>query len=408
MTEAAAKPAYDSRRQVRVLTSLVAVLNLHPHVAVWVLYLTEFRDISLAQVGIMEGIFWGFTLALEIPSGAFADRFGRRLGFVVGITIEAVGVFIFALAGDFNLLMVSYVLWGSGIAFRSGNDGAFLYDALAADGRTDEYADRFGVIHAAMRFVTSGGAIAGGAIAGATDLQVAVFAGFATYLVSMPVLLLMREPPRSSTAGVSSYVGTLGTAWQLFRRRPALRYIVLLEIALMIAVPIQFLLFQPFLREYVVSLFLVGVLIVPIELSGAGGALLSGRLTRRFGMQGVGLIAITGVLSGLLLLASFDHIAVLAAFALPQVSRGLFFPAVSAYINERATSDVRATVLSVGPFGNALVFALIAPMAGVAGDASLRLAFLITAMLILVICAPLYLLWRRADRLPPPVELPRS
>ncbi len=406
MTEVAAKPTYDSRRQVRVLTSLVAVLNLHPHVAIWVLYLTEFRDISLAQVGIMEGIFWGFTLALEIPSGAFADRFGRRLGFAVGIAIEATGVFIFALAGDFNLLMVSYVLWGGGIAFRSGNDGAFLYDALAADGRTEEYADRFGALHAAMRFATSGGAIAGGAIAGATDLQIAVFAGFATYLVSIPALLLMREPPRKSSAGVSSYVGTLGTAWQLFRRRPALRYIVLLEIALIASVPIQFLLFQPFLREYGVSLFLVGVLVVPIELSGAAGALLSGRLTRRFGMRGVGLLAIGGVLAGLLTLMAVDHVVALAAFALPQVSRGVFFPAVSAYINDRSTSDIRATVLSVGPFGNALVFALMAPLAGVAGDASLRLAFGVTALLILGTCAPLYLLWRRADRVPPPVESP--
>ena len=121
-----------------MLGALVTILTLHPHVAVWVLYLTEYRDISLAQVGIMEGIFWGVTLALEIPSGAFADRFGRRLGFIVGVTVEASGVFIFAFTGDFSLLMVSYVLWGSGIAFRSGNDGAFLYDALAADGRTEE------------------------------------------------------------------------------------------------------------------------------------------------------------------------------------------------------------------------------------------------------------------------------
>lgn len=53
------------------------------------------------------------------------------------------------LTGDFNLLMVCYVLWGSGIAFCSGNDGAFLYDAVAADDQTEEYADRFGVLHAA-------------------------------------------------------------------------------------------------------------------------------------------------------------------------------------------------------------------------------------------------------------------
>ena len=405
MADVTAASAYDARRQVRVLTALVTVLNLHPHIAIWVLYLTEFRDISLAQVGIMEGIFWGFTLALEIPSGAFADRFGRRFGFALGITMEAVGVFIFALAGDFSLLMVSYVLWGSGIAFRSGNDGAFLYDALAADGRSEEYADRFGAMHAAMRFATSGGAIAGGAIAGATDLQIAVFAGFATYLISIPALLALREPPRSSTASVGSYLGTLTAAWRLFQQRPALRYIVLLEIALTMSGPIWFVLFQPFLRGHGIPLVLVGVLIVPIELSSAGAALLSGRAVRRFGMQGVGLIAIMGTVGGLATLATVDHVAALAAFALPQMAFGIFVPAVSAYINTRATSDVRATVLSAGPFGHALMFAVIAPLAGVAGDVSLRLAFGVTALLILVTAGPLYLLWRRADQLPPPSEV---
>ena len=256
-----------------------------------------------------------------------------------------------------------------------------------------------------MRFATAVGAVAGGAIAGSTDLQIAVLAGFATYLASVPTLLLLREPPRTSTAGVSSYLGTLRAAFQLFRERPALRYIVLLEIVLMMSMPIQFILFQPFLRDYGVSLFLVGALIVPIELSGAFGSIFSARVTRRIGMRGVGLIAITGTVGGLVLLAAINHVAIFLAFMLPQVARGLFFPAVSAYINTRATSDVRVTVLSVGPFGYALMFALIAPLAGVAGDASLRLAFGLTALIILSAAAPLYLLWLRADRRPPPEEV---
>jgi hypothetical protein len=61
-------------------------------------------------------------------------------------------------------------------------------------------------------------------------------------------------------------------------------------------------------------------------------------------------------------------------------------------------------VLSVGPFGNALTFALVALLADIAGDASLRLAFGISELLILVTCGPLYLLWRKVDRVPPSVE----
>ena len=37
VAETVASPRYDARRQVRVLTALVTILNLHPHIAVWVL-----------------------------------------------------------------------------------------------------------------------------------------------------------------------------------------------------------------------------------------------------------------------------------------------------------------------------------------------------------------------------------
>ncbi|MDA0353439.1 MAG: MFS transporter [Chloroflexi bacterium] len=406
MADVAHAPEYDSPRQVRVLTALLATLSVQPHVAIWVVYLTEFRDISLSQVGLMEGAFWLVSLAFEIPSGAFSDRFGRRAGFVVGVTVEGTGVLIFALADTFPLLWLSYVLWASGIAFRSGNDGAFLYDALAANGRTQEYAERFGRLHAVLRFATSGGAILGGVLAGLTNLQVAAFAGFVTFVVASPALLFMREPPRTSSSGVSSYRGTLGAAWRLLRDRPALRYIILFETALVMVMPVQFLLFQPFLRQHGVSLVWLGVLVVPIELAAAAGSLLSGRILRRFGIRNIAVAALAAVVSGLLVLASVDHVVALAAFALPQLAHGVLGPTVSSYINTRATSDVRATVLSVGPFGNALLFAVMAPLAGVAGDSSLRLAFALAALLILVAAGATLLLWLRADRLPPPVDTP--
>ncbi|MBT5773101.1 MAG: MFS transporter [Dehalococcoidia bacterium] len=205
MAGTSAAEGYDTRRQVRVLYAVSGLVNLNPHIAVWVIYLMEFRGISLAQVGLMEGMFWSVTLALEIPSGAISDRYGRKVGFLLGTVIEGSGVLMFALADSFPLLMASYVVWGSGIAFRSGNDGAFLYDALSADGKQGDYADRMGVLAAVMRFAAAGGAIAGGAIAEVTSLQVVVFFGAASFMGALLALIPMREPPRTSTVGPQSY-----------------------------------------------------------------------------------------------------------------------------------------------------------------------------------------------------------
>ena len=61
-------------------------------------------------------------------------------------------------------------------------------------------ADR-GVLAAVMRFAAAGGAIAGGAIAEVTSLQVVIFFGAASFIAALVALIPMREPPRTSTAG---------------------------------------------------------------------------------------------------------------------------------------------------------------------------------------------------------------
>ena len=103
--------AFRADRNVRLLYLFTLVRQSHPHLAIWVVYLTEFRDLTLAQVGILEGFFWVAALLAEIPTGAFADRYGRRLTFAVGAAVEGTGILVFALASGFAILLPSYVLW---------------------------------------------------------------------------------------------------------------------------------------------------------------------------------------------------------------------------------------------------------------------------------------------------------
>ena len=76
-------------RNVRLFYALAVAREFTPMLAVWVVYLTDFRHLTLTQVGVMEGLFWAVKLGLELPSGAFADRFGRRATFITGIAMEA-------------------------------------------------------------------------------------------------------------------------------------------------------------------------------------------------------------------------------------------------------------------------------------------------------------------------------
>lgn len=388
---------FEVTRNVRLFYALGFARELSPLLVIWVVYLTDYRGLSLAQVGLMEGLFWLIKLAAEVPSGAFADRYGRRLTFVAGLGLEAVGVVLFAFAGDFALLAVSYSIWAAGLAFRSGNEEAYLYDALAAGRRQSEFSDRIGMYWALGISAVLVGGVAGGVLAEAAGLRVAVLACLVPYVLVAPVLWRMQEPPRASDRVRASYLETLGGALEAVRNDAALRWMLLLQIALFGAQPAFFLLAQPFMREHGVPLALFGVLIAPVHLAWALSGLVSGRAVRRFGLKGtLGGAIVTGT-AGLLVLTAVDHVAAFVGLAATMAAAGIAFPAIGSYVNDRTASEVRATVLSIAPLGSSVVLGVAGVGAGALAQRSLQLAFGSMAVAVLVAAGGCFLAWLGAD-----------
>ena len=389
--------AFSADRNVRLLYLFTLLRQSQPHLAVWVVYLTEFRELTLTQVGILEGFFWVAALLAEIPTGAFADRFGRRLTFVVGAAVEGIGILTFGLASDFGILLTSYVLWSLGIAFATGNDTAYLYDSLAAEGQEHDYTRRAGRNAALGKGSIMAGSIAGSAIAAAYTLQTPILLAAVPYALAIPIALRMQEPP-STRSRELSYGGTIRAAMAALRRDPGVRWLILFQIALSIIFVADFLLMQPFLRSHHVPIAIFGLLQVPVRLAGAAGSVLAHRVADALGLRVAIAATLVGALSGLALLAAADHVAAFAGFVVLQFATGAIMPSLGAYVNDRTGSEVRATVLSVAPLGTSIAFALAAPCAGVVGDLSLRVAFGGMGGAILLLAGGAYLLWLRIDR----------
>ena len=398
-------------RNVQLLYALGLLTMLQPGLAVWVVYLTDFRHLTLAEVGVMELFFWGAKVLLEVPSGAFADRFGRRRTFAFGLVLEATGVTLFAFAGSFWLLLISYVLWSGGVAFRSGNDQAYMYDTLAAVRRGHEFTARMGVYQALVSVAMMTSGVGGSWLASRTTLQVPLALGAVPFLFAAVVVVLMQEPPASRAAldaGAEAegnapparlgYRETLAVAIATVRANPLLRYALLFQIALVAAFEADILLLQPFLAAQGVPLALFGLLQVPVRLGHIVGSVAAARVLRATGVFGIAGGTLTLAAGGLALLAIVDHPVAFVGFVAVQIAMGALLPGVGAYVNDRTDSRIRATILSVVPLGMSLSFALTGPLLGIAGNVSLRLAFGGMAVLILATAGPLLVLWRRAER----------
>jgi hypothetical protein len=67
-------------------------------------------------------------------------------------------------------------------------------------------------------------------------------------------------------------------------------------------------------------------------------------------------------------------------------------------VNDRTESNIRATVLSFAPLGQAVAFAIAATALGLIADIDLRLGFAVSAASVGLTSGAMYLLWLRADR----------
>jgi MFS family permease len=92
-------------------------------------FLEKATGVSIASVGLIEGVAEAGTSLIKIASGAVSDRIGRRKPLVVfGYTLSAVTKTIFPLAGTVFAVLTARVIDRMGKGIRDAPRDAFLAD----------------------------------------------------------------------------------------------------------------------------------------------------------------------------------------------------------------------------------------------------------------------------------------
>jgi len=87
-------------------------------------------NFSMFQIGLFFSITSIFSLLFEIPTGAFADLYGRKKSVLLGFFIESIaclGIYFFT---NFYVLLVLSALLGIGFTFSSGAREAWVTDLI--------------------------------------------------------------------------------------------------------------------------------------------------------------------------------------------------------------------------------------------------------------------------------------
>ena len=394
-------------------------------VPVWIIFLQDERGLSLTQVGLMEAVFWVSMFVAEVPTGAIADRFGRRISLALGGFMFTIGTFMFVMLESFAGLAVSYVIMAVSMTLYSGSGHALLYDSLRVLGRTREYEKHMGRSEAMMTGALLGAALFGGPMAGLWGLEAVFLIGAGTMAAAGFVALLLREPPRteeefgpdglhaapisSADARDGSSQGVVGYVFEGFRivlrQRPIL-WIIILAGIVTVAYEMPNFFVQPFLRSHGLSPsggLLEGAtwsaLIVPGFAAMSAGSLLAAPFVARVGeRRAIPLLMFGGAFLFIPLLL-LDHISIVAPIAILGGIHAAIRPIATGYINRRIRSDQRATVLSIFELMMAAQMAVIVPLISASADViDFRFAYGLSIGIVLTAGVAFLLIWRRSHR----------
>jgi MFS family permease len=108
------------------------------------LILLQEKGLSFTMVGVLFGFRELATAAMEVPSGAVADLFGRRRSMLLSFGAYVVSFATFARARSVGLLFAAMALFAVGEAFRTGTHKAMILHWLRLAGREGDKTQVYG------------------------------------------------------------------------------------------------------------------------------------------------------------------------------------------------------------------------------------------------------------------------
>ena len=363
-----------AKRNLKLFICFRMFFNARFYYPIFAIYFLE-HGLTWEEFGILNGI-WAITIImLEVPSGALADTLGRKKLLVLAgacMIIEMLALLYAPMDGSawvFSLFAINRIISGVAEAAASGADEALAYDSLKAAGMEKEWgkalekAQRFtslafffammtGSAFYDSSFVNSCLGFLGFdfSVSDETTIKIPIFLTFLSSLIVLGAALGQRETIQASNQGALEAIRLslrktkVAGVWVLTTAFP---FGILLAAMILDSVIRQFLtIASAYWSVIEIPLWTFGLVASGMSLMGIfvprGARWLAERKPPSFnfflicivltiGLFGLGYaIPVWGILPAALLYASMQSMHYL----------------ISRYLNEEASSERRATVLS--------------------------------------------------------------
>lgn len=359
------------------------------------------RGLTPAQIGVVLAA-WSITgLALEIPTGALADRLSRRWLLFAAQLVRGSGYLIWAIFPNFWGFLIGLVLWGVKSALVSGTFEALLFDELKAEGRAQDYARAIGRAQTGRFAGVMAAALAAAAIADLGYSALTVLSA-ATSIAAAASALLLPRAPKAMAVGPADYLGKMRRGVLEAVRRPGVLPLLLFMAGMQALLAACEDYWQIFGRDIGLPSAQIALFVAALGASQALGAAVAHRapLGRPEALHG--LVALAGVV----LVCAAALFKPVISIALAVAFTGLCMLAMvraDARFQHALSGEARATVTSVKGFAAQCAITVLILNFGLMAQASdYRTAFLAHGVALTLLGAGFAALtWRGSLRTPP-------
>ena len=365
MTRGHPDPAQPMDRSMERNIALYPWFRVASETMAWipVFFLYFSRYLPLEQVIQLSSVYYASVFLLEVPSGYFSDRVGRRATLMISAASLVAAHLLFLTGNSLAQFALAQFLLAGGIAFQSGTDTAFHYDSLSALGRGHEFevrearAERFGLVSIALATLAGG-------VFGSIDLRLPYAISLAGGIAMLLIVLCLAEP-RSHVVTRESFLSTLSSCVRRLDH-PVLRWIFCAMVLMYALEHIPFEFYQPYIGLLELgrldalgnhSPLVSGVVISVSMFGGVIGAACSVRARRLFGLFGLVALAMAIQLAIVSALGMVLSVAMLGMVFIRNFPMAMIHAPVNATIAPLVGDHQRATYLSLQGLAQRIVFA---------------------------------------------------
>jgi len=358
------------------------------------------NGLSLSEVMLLQSIFAIMIVALEIPSGYFADIYGRKRALIISSLCGFIAIIIFALGQNFWQFLIAEIFFALDVSFSSGTKSAFVYDTLKELGREKQYKKIWGdMFFYSLLSLALAGII--GSLLGAINLRYAVYASIPFFAFMIPLACSMQETQTHKAIIAKNYSKDLLhiLKYSLIKNHK-LRWLIIYSGVIYAFNQAALWLYQPYFKLSGIQIAYFGLVFASFQIVAAISSKYAHQLEEKLG-QNHSLALLVFLLAGsYFLMSNFIFLFSFSFCFIQQFVRSFKRTIVTDYINQITSSNSRATILSAESFVGRIIYATILPILGLVVDAyTLKTALtLIGISTLLVGCTSLLLLWKAKAR----------